>query len=153
MTRSYILKFFVFILVLKLGSSARILASIFIPSYSHQLPFRPLWKELAKRGHEITLLTTEPIKDLSSENIKQIDLSGSYQVLEEFNTLKNIATEKTATLEFLNNVNKHFEAIDVTIDWQLSQPAVMELIRNGSGNFDVLIVEVMNPIHMAFADK
>lgn len=133
--------------------SAKILASIFVPSFSHQLPFRPIWKELAKKGHEITLLTTDPMRDSTLKNIREIDLSGSYEILQKMNTFSLIAKEKTTSLAFFNDIRKHFDAVDSVIEWQLTQPEVKTLIQNGSGYFDVLIVEIMHPIHMAFADR
>ncbi|KAI5633114.1 UDP-glucoronosyl and UDP-glucosyl transferase domain-containing protein [Phthorimaea operculella] len=42
------------------SNGARILVYIPTPSISHQEPFRPLTQELAKRGHEVTVITTDP---------------------------------------------------------------------------------------------
>lgn len=141
------------ILYVNVSNSAKILASIFIPSYSHQLPFRPLWKELAKRGHEITYITTNPMRDPSIKNIKEIDLSESYKILQVLNTTCGVARETTGINEFVNDIIQHFDAIDTVIDWQLSQPEIKGLIDNGTGYFDIFIVEVMNPIYIAFAEK
>ncbi|XP_076231313.1 uncharacterized protein LOC143177325 [Calliopsis andreniformis] len=60
----------------------RILAIIPSPSYSHQIPHRQLWFELAKRGHELVLITTDPYPT-NFTNFKQIDISRAYSVLRQ----------------------------------------------------------------------
>nr|XP_023028450.1 UDP-glucuronosyltransferase 2B9-like [Leptinotarsa decemlineata] len=140
-------------LLSSVASSAKILASIFSPSYSHQIVFRPLWRELADRGHHITLLTTDPMRDVSRKNIKEIDLSGSYEVMESFGN-SDILSKKRS--EGTPKVILEMEILDVlakVADWQLGVPEVRNLIRNRSEYFDVLIVEALNPIHMAFAER
>lgn len=144
-------KIFSFVLILfivfRISFSARILASVFIPFVGHQLPFRPLWKELAKKGHEITLLTTDPMKDPLSNNIKEIDLSGSYEVLQKEN-IKEIHKE-----QYFSNSMYKSTVLDAIVEWQLSQTETKDLIENGKDNFDVLIVDLTNPIYLAFADR
>lgn len=63
----------------------KILAIIVTPSYSHQIPFQRLWLELHNRGHEILLVTTNPIPNINSPNFTQIDFSQSYKILESLN--------------------------------------------------------------------
>lgn len=53
----------------------KILAIISTSSYSHQIPYRPLWLELHARGHEIVLVTTNPIPNINLPNFTQIDVS------------------------------------------------------------------------------
>lgn len=43
------------------GESYKILAVFPIPSISHQVVFRKITQELARRGHEITVITPDPI--------------------------------------------------------------------------------------------
>lgn len=133
--------------VFKISFSARILASVFIPSLNHQLPFRSLWKELASRGHEITLITTDPIRDPLSKNIKEIDLSGSYEVLEK--TKKG----KESKQHYFSNMVNTFNALDKVVEWQLSQKEIKDLIENGKDHFDVLIVDITIPMYIAFAER
>ncbi|XP_033317124.1 UDP-glucuronosyltransferase 2B33-like [Bombus bifarius] len=56
----------------------KILAIVPTPSYSHQIPYRRLWLELHKRGHEVVLVTADPIPNIKSPNFTQIDISQSY---------------------------------------------------------------------------
>lgn len=63
---------------------ARILAIAPLPSYSHQVAFRPIWKELASRGHNVTLITTDAIKDPALINLTEIDVHDeTYRVWRE----------------------------------------------------------------------
>ncbi|XP_076388109.1 uncharacterized protein LOC100874899 [Megachile rotundata] len=55
--------------------SAKILALVPVPSFSHQVPFRKLMLELQKRGHEVVYATTHPIPNVNLKNFTQIDLS------------------------------------------------------------------------------
>ncbi|KAJ8930799.1 hypothetical protein NQ314_016376, partial [Rhamnusium bicolor] len=78
------MKLIYLIVFLKCAETAKILAIVFSPSYSHQVAFRPIWKELSKRGHDITLLTTDPMNDSKYKNIREIDLSKSYEIMEKY---------------------------------------------------------------------
>lgn len=57
--------------------SANILGVVLHTSYSHQIPFRPIWRELAARGHNVTVLTTDPMNE-NLANLREIDLSSAY---------------------------------------------------------------------------
>ncbi|KAK5639954.1 hypothetical protein RI129_010765 [Pyrocoelia pectoralis] len=130
----------------ELCQGARILGVIPTPSYSHQVVFQPLWKELSLRGHQVTVLTTNPIKDSSLTNLTEIDLSFSYKFLEDnlaeiINSSQNVLKWKTLTMLSLNNV----------VDAQLQHPEVHKLIRDPNEHFDLLIVEyiMVPPIYFS----
>ncbi|XP_012266628.2 UDP-glucosyltransferase 2-like [Athalia rosae] len=60
------------------GSAARILAIFPTPSISHQVVFRGLTLALNKRGHELVVITTDPVKDPTLKNYREIDLNYLY---------------------------------------------------------------------------
>ena len=64
--------------IAKQSGCYKILAIVATPSYSHQIPYRRLWLELHKRGHEVVLATANPIPNIKSPNFTQIDISKSY---------------------------------------------------------------------------
>lgn len=138
------------LLTFSYANSAKIFASVFTPSYSHQIAFRPLWKELAKRGHQITLLTTDPMNDKSLKNIKEIDLSGSYQVMETGNSSKLLTNRQQGIKETLDT---YINSLSATAAWQFNHTEVQKLINNKDEHFDILILEVMYPSHLAFVDR
>lgn len=63
---------------------ARILGVFAFPSISHQIVFQPIWRELSLRGHQVTVLTPNPIHDQSLTNLTEIDLSFTYKTLKKF---------------------------------------------------------------------
>ncbi|XP_052744252.1 UDP-glucuronosyltransferase 2B15 isoform X2 [Bicyclus anynana] len=78
---------------LYLTSGARILGVFPTPSISHQVVFRPLVQELVKRGHEVTVITTDPAfkPGQAPTNLTEIDVHDlSYKIwinaLEEMKT-------------------------------------------------------------------
>nr|QBQ34577.1 UDP-glycosyltransferase UGT381B1 [Diaphorina citri] len=58
--------------------SANVLIICPTPSYSHQVPFIAIGKELVRRGHTVTMIGTDPLKE-PPVNYTDIDLSFSYK--------------------------------------------------------------------------
>ncbi|KAK4872335.1 hypothetical protein RN001_014364 [Aquatica leii] len=125
-----------------INNGARILAHVPTPSYSHQIVFRPLWRELSLRGHQVTLLTTDPIYDLTLTNLTEINLNFTYKLMPEFiSQLLNTSlmfSFKVYTNNFISHVDSH-----------LQHPEVQKLIKEGS--FDLVIAECFTSISFAFA--
>lgn len=140
--------FVVILAVLRLGESARILGVIPTPSYSHQVIFQPLWKELSLRGHQVTVLTTHPINDPTLRNLTEIDLGFSVKILEDklleiINSSKNVFMEIELTAKTFQVVNDH----------QLQHPEVKRMIDDPSEHFDLLIVELIMPSMTYFSRR
>lgn len=128
------------------SEAAKILAYIQLPHYSHQAIYRPLWKELARRGHEITLLTTDLMED--TPNITQVDLSGAYGFIEKYSyfELYSNGSYFSFVIAFLNMFLEIF-------DYELSHPEVRKIIK-GETKFDLIIAEILaTPIPAAFSKK
>ncbi|KAB0792550.1 hypothetical protein PPYR_14509 [Photinus pyralis] len=130
------------------GEGARILGIIPTPSYSHQVPFQPLWKELSLRGHQVTVLTTHPIKDPSLKNLTEIDLSFSIKILDDkvmeiVNSSHNIFKVMELSIRVFHDVNVH----------QLQHHQVQKLINDPDGRFDLLIAEYMSSPMLYFSRR
>lgn len=132
-------------------TAANILAVMPIPSYSHQIVFRPLWKELSLRGHRITLLTTDPVKDPSLVNLTEIDWSFAYELW----NVKHKSGEMMRDYQtnFFNVANLFVDMMSDITDQELSHPAVQELINDPDAKFDLLIVENIYPSMLAFSER
>lgn len=130
------------------GESARILGAVFTPSYSHQITYWPIWRELSQRGHEVVVLTTDPMHDPSLTNLTEIDLNSSYDVLKSHNVSSLLSSSKFSPVK---RAALYLAALSATADHQLSHPDVRNLIQNASEHFDLLLVEVAYPTQMAFA--
>ncbi|XP_031357372.1 UDP-glucuronosyltransferase 2B15-like [Photinus pyralis] len=144
-----IVKTLVTILTLtRVGECARILGIIPTPSYSHQVPFQPLWKELSLRGHQVTVLTSHPMKDPSLKNLTEIDLSFTIKILED------------KVLEIVNSSHNIFKVMDLSIRvfhdinvLQLQHHQVQKLINDPDGHFDLLIAEYMSSPMLYFSRR
>ncbi|XP_047113409.1 UDP-glucosyltransferase 2-like [Schistocerca piceifrons] len=63
-----------FLMIAGRSFCARILGIVPTPAHSHQIPFLAIMRALAERGHQVTVITTDPLKD-PPKNFTQIDLS------------------------------------------------------------------------------
>jgi glucuronosyltransferase len=117
---------------------ARILAYFPTPSISHQVVFHALIKDLAARGHQLTVLTTDLII-LDNPNVTQIDLHSSYEVFRrEFNFVdfKKSGTDEIEIMDIVFPIMLKF------LEEQFSHPEVKKLIANNDKkDFDLMIIE------------
>lgn len=133
--------------------AARILAIIPIPSYSHQIPYRPIWSTLSQRGHEVVVLTTDPINNSNLTNLTEINFKNNYAELQQ-------------TVDFLKNalngetwLKAEYEKVEIVCN-KISENIykhheVRKMYAPDSGQkFDVVIVEVlMTPSLFALAHR
>lgn len=122
-----------------------------MPSFGHHVVYTTIAEELHRRGHELTILTTNPHNYTNPESgrINQIDLGPWSQIVLK-SKLKHIELENY-------NGNKMFDTYYDTMlkitDAQLEVPQVKELLRNTVETFDLLIVEPYTPTWFALAEK
>lgn len=120
--------------------SAEILGVFPIPSISHQLVYHSLMKELAGRGHHLTVLTTDEIKT-DNPNVTQIVFNEAYAQWNELSKITFENSKRSATTDLPDAILSIFADI---MDHQLSHAEVKRLIENKDGRtFDVLIVEMV----------
>jgi glucuronosyltransferase len=130
-------------------SCGRILGIFPTPFYSHQSVFQPIWRELAVRGHEVTVITTNPTGDKSLPNLKEIDLSFTYRLVFEEHKMQQVINTESNVLVLMKHV--FFVMNNMTTE-QLKHPEVQELIAKDQG-FDLILVEVHVPAWFGFAKK
>ncbi|XP_050356434.1 UDP-glucosyltransferase 2-like [Nymphalis io] len=121
--------------------SARILAYFPTPSISHQIVFRHITKELARRGHEVTVVTTDPMPtEQVPANMTEIDVHDvSYKHWEEL-----FLIHKGKKQDVLNQMNKLFEKLATVINIQMETPNVRKVLRNKDKKyFDLLLLEAI----------
>ncbi|XP_031328821.1 UDP-glucuronosyltransferase 2B19-like [Photinus pyralis] len=131
------------------ASGAKILGAFFVPSISHQVVFQPIWKELSLRGHEVTVLTPNPLNDRSLTNLTEIDLSFAYEIVRSGNlqgTLQKDIPIKTI-------VQSYFKLFGEVVKAELEHSEVQALIRDQSKSFDLVIVEYMHPTFTALSAR
>ncbi|KPJ00042.1 Ecdysteroid UDP-glucosyltransferase [Papilio xuthus] len=120
--------------------SANILAYFPCPSISHQVVFRPITLELIKRGHTVTVITTDPIfpKGEAPANLTEIDLhDASYSLLLK-NVPKFILGRRS---DFVHQIHLLKDFIPKMIEEQMNVSEVKELLNDKSKKFDLILVE------------
>jgi glucuronosyltransferase len=128
-----------------LSQSANILAIFYYPSYSHQIVFASLIRDLSERGHNLTVLAVDKM-NYNHPNITEIHLKDSYN--------DNINFVESSGLGGLRVVFDFIKASFIRTERQLSQMEVRELIDNHENyKFDLLILEYIFPSpHFGFAE-
>lgn len=128
--------------------AARILAVVPIPSFSHQLAHRPLWKELSLRGHQVVLLTTDPMNDPNLTNLTEINMHGSYQILSKanFNDIFILSERFTP----INTMQKVIDFGLALHDYQFKLEEVQTLLK--TAQFDLVIAEYLQPFPILYGE-
>ena len=131
---------------------ARILAVIPTPSYSHQVPYRPLWLKLVDRGHEVVLITANPIPNVNRTNLTQIDVGASYSTLRAIDFI-GLRFEGESWLTFVGR-----EMLPLSMVFSenvLNNTAVKKIIApESTATFDLVIAEMLfQPAIYAFAHR
>ncbi|XP_046751365.1 uncharacterized protein LOC124414461 [Diprion similis] len=133
------------------GSASRILGIFPTPSFSHQVVFRGLTMALRDRGHELVVITTDPVNDPTLQNYTEIDVNFLY---ENFNAdVDWIATRKKGTwFELIYNLVPRLVVITEQI---FNLPEVKKLCSTNSGEkFDLLMIEMLYwPAFLPLAER
>lgn len=143
------MKFTIFFFLLGYVKSAKILCYFSFPSISHQVVYQPIWKQLSLRGHEVLVLTPDPLNDTTLTNLTEIDLSYTYSIVTEFNMPDTLYKDNGVT-----NVAKGFlELCEKLAKTQLQNIKVKNLLADKKRTFDVILVECFHPLAYIFAAK
>lgn len=127
------------LLINSVTDGKRILAIIVAPLYSHQIVFRSLCMALNKRGHELVVVTSKPMRDPTLKNYTEIELLG-IDVLAAQHEHK-ILSENSSMTESNKRLLDLVHASDVMI---FNQPEFVKLYRRDSNEkFDAVIVEAV----------
>lgn len=126
---------------------AKILCVFNLASVSHQVVFQPIWRELSLRGHEVTVITPNPLKDPKLTNLTEIDLSYMY----------NRQSEGASQISLGQN---HWFLTGMILDVApqmaesfFTEPPVQALINDASAKFDVVLAEYAIPFPEVFAAR
>ncbi|KAK9892163.1 hypothetical protein WA026_018365 [Henosepilachna vigintioctopunctata] len=124
-------------------NGANILAFFHNPAISHQFVFRSIVKELSLRGHSVTFVTSDPMKDAALTNITEVDISASYQI---FKNLDASIFSREAT----NLIKMGILGLDFTQNLfkiQMEVEGVKEILKKPKDTYDLVLIEVGNPIY------
>ncbi|VEN48656.1 unnamed protein product [Callosobruchus maculatus] len=130
--------FFVLVAV----DSARILGVFQFPSLSHQIVFRALCRELSLRGHQVTIVTSSPLRDKSLVNLTEIDISSAANVLPSSESIEFTMSKDMPTTEIMISFYDLSEKIQEAV---LQNEEFQKLYNDPKAEFDLLISEALHP--------
>lgn len=139
------LKYWFSILVLSVivcNEAARILVVVPTPAISHQVVFRPLTQELARRGHEVVVVTTNPAfpKGKTPSNLIEIDLHNvSYSFLDELKKTQSTPFGKKQAMT--DQMITTFTIFRNLLKIQFREQVFSQLLKDKNQHFDLLILE------------
>ncbi|XP_072400619.1 UDP-glycosyltransferase UGT5-like isoform X6 [Diabrotica undecimpunctata] len=121
----------------------RILGIFPVPSYSHQIFFQPIWKELSLRGHNVTVVTPHPLYDSNLINLTEIDISFAYNVVSNYGWPNDFT-------------NLSLTVLKVDYLFNLGNELTMEIFEYGPvhrhidnhDEFDLLIVQLSHNLNV-----
>lgn len=121
------------------AQAANILAMFLVPSYSHQMPLLRLSKALAARGHNLTVITTNPSTEPIA-NHTEIDMSFLYPMFRNGSLGVNLQSRKTVT-EIMKEL---IPALVKTTEIELMSPQIQNFLSWAKDvKFDLALYENM----------
>lgn len=129
-------------------NAASILGIVPTSSYSHQIPFRKIWKELSLRGHQVVVVTTDPMNNASLKNLTEIDMHSIYNLVIELDLENKFSTNDNNPF---THVKLWHEYVRAASERHLSHPN-FEPLLSGKYHFDVVIIEAFFSEFFAFGE-
>lgn len=142
-------KLFLLCILMSCAACGKILCVFPSPFVSHQSVFRVIWTELLARGHEVTVITTNPIRGLLHENLTQVDLSFTYELTFRTHKMDEILAKERNLLMLMHHLHRMTALVT---DEQLKHPAVQEVIRSNR-QFDLILAEAAAQAWLALSSK
>ncbi|XP_059051876.1 UDP-glycosyltransferase UGT5-like [Achroia grisella] len=138
MVKLTILLILLLISILSYVCSYKILVVFPYPGKSHTILGNGYVRHLLKAGHEVTYITSIPIKN-TNKNLRQIDVSSN---IELFTLLENLDLEKQVNKVIdLEDTNSLLSVIRNIANNTLHNKNVRTFIEDPNENFDAVIVE------------
>ncbi|XP_053619948.1 UDP-glycosyltransferase UGT5-like isoform X6 [Plodia interpunctella] len=120
-------------------NAARILFVIPTPSISHQTPIRPVFLELARRGHDVVVITTDPVTG-TIPNLTQIDMHDiSYTIWRE--KILDVSMSSGSSDDLENQIYSSFNLLIDIFEIQMATEEVTTLINDKTKKFDLVFLE------------
>lgn len=124
------------------NDAARILAVLPTPSISHQVVFRPLTEELAKRGHEVVVITADAAfpKGQAPANLTEIDIHDmSYEIWRKEFVSSPVAVGNGD--DWPVQADHLFTTVTKLFEKQMMLDEVRSVIFDETKKFDLLFIE------------
>ncbi|XP_044262353.1 UDP-glycosyltransferase UGT5-like [Tribolium madens] len=129
-------------------NSANILGVFMFPSISHQVVYQPIWRELSLRGHNVTVVTPDPLNDPTLTNLTEISVRFAYDILKE-NRLQDIVSKDANPFETFKRI---FPLMEKILEAELESPPVSQLIKSDL-KVDLILFECFHPALYGLAGR
>lgn len=141
-----------FFLAVSLNEAARILGVFPVPSISHQVVFRALTHELAKKGHEVIVITTDPALSPHEglENLTEIDV---HDISYDEWTKTFLKSSKGTENDFAAQIELSLKLFIKIFDAQLKDKQVKKILDDKNQKFDLILVEACVRPALVFSYK
>lgn len=136
MTVSIFLVEILFCIYISQCDSAKILGVSWYPAISHQAFFQPIWKALSLKGHQVTVITSGPMRDKTLLNLTEIDVSFLFEKLKASHQVENITSRKW----IWNSVIFIKKLLMTLVEAMWNHQEVSKLMKSDQ-HFDIVIVE------------
>lgn len=127
---------------------AKILGVFNLPLVSHQRAYVNLGKHLSLKGHDVTMIVTNPLNDKSLTNLTEIDISNLYEVTKK----KSFANVTSSENSLMTSVFGLIDIFDKMAELFFQNKDVANLI-NSQKQFDVVLIEPHDPNMFAFGER
>ena len=125
--------------------SANILGVFMYPSPSHQVVFQQIWQELSLRGHQVTVVTPNPLNNSTLTNLTEISVNFIYDEVASF-IYEDHSSPYKATETYYNTLH--------LIAWkELNSPQFQKLIRDQTKSYDLILIEYVHPVMYALMHR
>ena len=128
---------------------SNILGVFIFPSISHQSVFQSISKELSLKGHNVTVVTPNPLNNPTLTNLTEISISFTYDFLKQTKIQKLLSKDGN----IFQNYDATIRFIDVVVEAELNSTGFKELIADQSRHFDLILVEFFHPIMYALGGR
>ncbi|XP_072946228.1 UDP-glucosyltransferase 2-like [Epargyreus clarus] len=121
--------------------AAKILVVIPTPSLSHQVVFYPLTQELAKRGHKVVVITTDPAftKGEAPPNLTEIGIHDTYKIVQK----EIVAIKVGSGDQIYDQMNILLDISRKTFGKGIQSDEVKNVLQYNKDYFDLLMIEAM----------
>ncbi|KAM3957832.1 UDP-glycosyltransferase UGT4-like [Aphomia sociella] len=141
------------VLFVNIVESARILAVFPIPSASHQYVFRQYIYELARNGHDIVVITSNPNPESynATGSVTQVDMSDIRPKLIKMMRSNNNFKVRGVIMETDPvKLSESYRSIAEVIIQQFQFPQIKTILEDDSQHFDLVVVEAFLEYQLIF---
>ncbi|CAG9854773.1 unnamed protein product [Phyllotreta striolata] len=121
------------------ANSAKILGIFPAPSFSHQQTFQPIWKELSLRGHNVTVITTNPLGNNSLINLTEINVGFTYEHLLNSSFIQHLYEPDSV---FRKVYDIHRLGLEIN-EAQIMHEKIQHILNENETKFDLILIQVV----------